>query len=195
MSRRPTNMVRNDCGRKSIVELAKHSMKQHTKHAPEQSKYWRTAESALPPRVFGGELAARSPPSPCPHRHLKRQRTASEHGDPPHSRTSWTAKRVPNPFAFIGQAMHQRKLGGLGQHTPTTYSHRGSEIWGSTCSEALCSVGDRGPARAEPPQRKSPPNPRRRRGEAPATQKCPLLVSDVLLSHGLAPQYHRRSGA
>ena len=25
--------------------------------------------------------------------------------------------------------------------------------------------------------------------------KCPLLVSDVLLSHGLAPQYHRRSGA
>ena len=27
------------------------------------------------------------------------------------------------------------------------------------------------------------------------TAKCPLLVSDVLLSHGLAPQYHRRSGA
>ena len=25
--------------------------------------------------------------------------------------------------------------------------------------------------------------------------KCPLLVSDVLLSHGLTPQYHRRSGA
>ena len=27
------------------------------------------------------------------------------------------------------------------------------------------------------------------------TAKCPLLVSDVLLSHGLTPQYHRRSGA
>ena len=26
------------------------------------------------------------------------------------------------------------------------------------------------------------------------TPKCPSLVSDVLLSHGLAPQYHRRSG-
>ena len=31
---------------------------------------------------------------------------------------------------------------------------------------------------------------------APArTEKCPSLVSDVLLSHGLTPQYHRRSGA
>ena len=29
----------------------------------------------------------------------------------------------------------------------------------------------------------------------PGTEKCPLLVSDVLLSHGLTPQYHRRSGA
>ena len=28
-----------------------------------------------------------------------------------------------------------------------------------------------------------------------ARAKCPLLVSDVLLSHGLTPQYHRRSGA
>ena len=39
----------------------------------------------------------------------------------------------------------------------------------------------------------------RRRGAAgplPAKKrKCPPLVSDVLLSHGLAPQYHRRSGA
>ena len=26
-------------------------------------------------------------------------------------------------------------------------------------------------------------------------RKCPSLVSDVLLSHGLPPQYHRRSGA
>ena len=27
------------------------------------------------------------------------------------------------------------------------------------------------------------------------TGKCPSLVSDVLLSHGLTPQYHRRWGA
>ena len=30
---------------------------------------------------------------------------------------------------------------------------------------------------------------------ATSTQKCPSLVSDVLLSHGLTPQYHRRWGA
>ena len=30
---------------------------------------------------------------------------------------------------------------------------------------------------------------------APGDGKCPSLVSDVLLSHGLTPQYHRRSGA
>ena len=30
---------------------------------------------------------------------------------------------------------------------------------------------------------------------ATSTRKCPSLVSDVLLSHGLTPQYHRRWGA
>ena len=34
------------------------------------------------------------------------------------------------------------------------------------------------------------------RGRPPlGTGKCPSLVSDVLLSHGLTPQYHRRWGA
>ena len=45
------------------------------------------------------------------------------------------------------------------------------------------------------PRRKGPggsPGPSR---TAPEDRKCPSLVSDVLLSHGLAPQYHRRSGA
>ena len=28
-----------------------------------------------------------------------------------------------------------------------------------------------------------------------AARKCPSLVSGVLLSHGLTPQYHRRWGA
>lgn len=36
---------------------------------------------------------------------------------------------------------------------------------------------------------------RRRAGARGAARKCPVLVSDVLLSHGLPPQYHRRSGA
>ena len=30
---------------------------------------------------------------------------------------------------------------------------------------------------------------------AASARKCPSLVSDVLLSHGLTPQYHRRWGA
>ena len=29
----------------------------------------------------------------------------------------------------------------------------------------------------------------------PLRHECPLLASGVLLSHGLSPQYHRRSGA
>jgi hypothetical protein len=29
----------------------------------------------------------------------------------------------------------------------------------------------------------------------PPWHECPLLASGVLLSHGLSPQYHRRSGA
>ena len=43
------------------------------------------------------------------------------------------------------------------------------------------------------------PGPRKREeGEAPGPPppvECPSLVGGVLLSHGLAPQYHRRSGA
>ena len=39
------------------------------------------------------------------------------------------------------------------------------------------------------------PLPGRCRGGGLRARKCPLLVSDVLLSHGLTPQYHRRSGA
>lgn len=35
----------------------------------------------------------------------------------------------------------------------------------------------------------------RRAGGPLGTGKCPSLVSDVLLSHGLSPQYHRRWGA
>ena len=37
------------------------------------------------------------------------------------------------------------------------------------------------------------PPPLSRRG--PPLAKCPLVAGGVLLSHGLAPQYHRRSGA
>ena len=36
---------------------------------------------------------------------------------------------------------------------------------------------------------------KRIRASLPLRHECPLLASGVLLSHGLSPQYHRRSGA
>ena len=47
------------------------------------------------------------------------------------------------------------------------------------------------PPRAAPRRQEAPS----RTGRGPLGAKRPLLVSGVLLSHGLTPQYHRRSGA
>lgn len=86
---------------------------------------------------------------------------------------SWVRKYTKDSLEGVGPAhadnILQQRIRDLGKHLLKSFALSGQS--GPSASPAL--------------QRKSQPNPRRRRERGPATQKCPLLVSDVLLSHGL----------
>ena len=68
------------------------------------------------------------------------------------------------------------------------------------CIHARTKKPPRGGGGTGPPEGAGGRAPQRERGPGgsppgPLSGECPPPVSGVLLSHGLSPQYHRRSGA